>query len=533
MLNSKDVKSWSDIREGFTSYMDASDDAWRDYYATRPIAFIENFFYVYDTEDLMHLFPCQKEPLTEALAKDENGDFKYDTVIWSWMKKSAKSTIIAAVCDWYAMTKLKASIKLIGNDLKQADSRVGMYMRENIKIGQRKLMGSPAPYAEQVYAARQNTRIKTSGYAIYYPAGSHVEMIPIDPTGEAGGNDDLIVFSELWGWKNKAHQDMWAEMTISPTRFGKAQRWVDTYAGYTGKSPVLEQLYDHIVTHGEQIPFEHNRECYRNGGMFATWVTTPLLPWQTKAYYDSERATLTKNQFLRLHRNKWVNDEDAFIDIEWWDACADQRHPSEGGIPPLRRDEPIVLALDAGITSDCFAIVGISRDPRHPSAIKSTFDGEPYQSAQERFIKRYAMAWQGSKEAPLRFYSDDPDEITPESELKRLIRTYNVIQVTFDPYQLVDFCNRMEDETGAWFDPFSQGGEREIGDKLLYDIIKKKGLAHEGLDDILRNHLSNAGAKVLSDDRKLRIVKQHPDLKVDLTVAMAMAVKRASDEIMK
>lgn len=532
MIRDKDIKTWDDIRVGFGSYMDASDDEWREYYYHRPIEYIQNFFFTYDTEELLVLYPAILEPLREALQRDDDGNFKYHTVVWSWMKKSAKSTIIAAVCDWYAMTKFKASIKLIGNDLKQADSRVGMYMRENIKIGQRKLMGSDAPYAEEVFAARKNTRIKISGYTITYPAGSKVEMIPVDPTGEAGGNDDLIIFSELWGWRHKAHQDMWAEMTISPTRYGKAQRWVDTYAGFLGKSPILEQLYETIVRNGVQIPFEHNREVYTAKGMLATWVTKPQLPWQTKAYYDSERATLTDGQFRRLHRNQWVNDEDSFIDIDWWDDSADTRHPSEGGIPPLRPDEPIIIALDAGITSDCFAMVAISRDPRHPSTFTNK-DGEYYTSAQERFVKRYSMSWQGSKKAPLRFYSDDPDKVTPESEIKRLVAKYNVIQVTYDPYQLIDFCNRMGDETEVWFDPFAQGGERELGDKLLYDIIRKNGLAHAGLDDDLRTHLLNAGAKVLSDDRKLRIVKQHSDLKVDLVVAMAMATKRASDEIMK
>ena len=532
MLNARDVKTWGDIQAGFSDYMDASDDQWRAYYAERPIEFITNFFFTYDTEELLTFHPAQEEPLREALLKDADGNFKYDTVVWSWMKKSAKSTIIAAVCDWYAMTKLKASIKLIGNDLKQADSRVGMYMRENIKIGQRKLIGSTARYAGNVHSARMATSIKTSGYAIRYPAGSNVEMIPIDPTGEAGGNDDLIVFSELWGWKNKAHQDMWAEMTISPTRYGKAQRWVDTYAGFIGKSPVLEQLYETIVIQGERLPFEHNKECYVNGGLFATWVTTPHLPWQSKAYYDSERATLTDAQFRRLHRNAWVNDEDAFIDIVWWDDSKDTRHPLEGGIPPLRYDEPIIIALDAGITSDMFAMVAISRDPRHPSSIQD-YKGVPQTVAEERFIKRYSMGWKGTKEEPLRFYSNDPSAITPESELKRLIGKYNVFQVTFDPYQLIDFCNRLEDETGAWFDPFAQGGEREIGDRLLYDIIRRNGLAHAGADLELRSHLQNAGAKVLSDDRKLRIVKQHPDLKIDLAVAMAMCVKRASELLMK
>lgn len=526
--------TWQDGKNQIMQIFDATDNAWREYYWQRPIEFITNFFYTYDDQDLLGLYPCQSNPLIEALTRDDNGNFKYNTVLWSWMKKSAKSTIIAAVCDWYAMCKPKASIKLIGNDLKQADSRVGYYMRENIKIGVKKLVGSAAPYAEQIIKARQNTRIKTSGYMIYYPDGSRVEMIPIDPSGEAGGNDDIIVFSELWGWKNKAHQDMWAEMTISPNRFGKAQRWIDTYAGFIGASPILEQLYDTVVKQGTQLDIEGNDECYANGGIFATWVTKPRLPWQTEAYYTVQKNELHKNQFSRMHRNKWAMDKDAFIDIDWWDNSADTRSVDDGGIPPIRRDEPLVIALDAGITSDCFAMVAVSRDPRYQATFAYDTDTEEYDlRADERFIRRYSMVWQGSKEEPLKFYSNDKDEITPESELKRLVKNYNILQVTFDPYQLLNFANRLEDELGIWFDPFSQGGEREIGDKLLYDVIRKGGIAHYGTDTALRQHLMNAGAKVLNDDRKLRIIKLSEGAKVDLAVALAMAVKRCSDEVPK
>lgn len=536
MLNSKSAKAPSvdEIRQEFNQFFEANDESWRSYYYERPIEFITNFFFTYDTEQLLTLHPSQENPLREALRRDENGDYVYHTVVWSWMKKAAKSTIIAAVCDWYAMVKPKASIKLIGNDLKQSDSRVGHYMRENIKIGVRKLVGSQAKYAEHILKARVNTRIKTSNYEIFYPGGSKVEMIPIDPSGEAGGNDDITVFSELWGWKNKAHQDMYAEMTISPTRFGKAQRWIDTYAGFVGASPILEDLYETIVKQGERLDVEGNDECYSNDGFFATWVTKHHLPWQTKEYYASERKALTDNQYKRLHLNQWVTAEESFIDIDLWDNAVDTRPPDEDGIPPMRPNEPLILALDAGIKSDCFAIVGITRDPRFQATYRYDHDTDNYEfRAEERFVLRYANAWQGSKENPLKFYSDNPDDITPESELKRLIATYNVIQVTYDPYQLSNFCNRLEDETGAWFDEFTQGGEREIGDKLLYDVIKNGGMAHHGAHRQMRTHLMNAGAKSLSDDRKLRIIKLSEKAKIDLVVAMAMGTKRASDEIPK
>src|SRR3990167_4263768 len=102
-----------------------------------PIQWIEENFYLYDTAEPLTLQDCQVRPLRLAFERDASGRYRYTTVLWSWPKKCAKSTVIAAVVDYIAEHTPRASIKLVANDLKQADSRVGMYLRENIKIAQR------------------------------------------------------------------------------------------------------------------------------------------------------------------------------------------------------------------------------------------------------------------------------------------------------------------------------------------------------------------------------------------------------------
>ena len=488
---------------------------------TLPLDFLQSYFHIYDTETLLELYDCQTSAIAEALRQDANGNYIYDTVLWSWMKKSAKSTIVAAIADYVACTKDKARIRLIANDRKQADSRVGYYMRENIKIGARKGYGN-SELSDYMQQFRQATKITPSGYTIEYPNGSIIEMVPIDPTGEAGGNDDLIIFSELWGWSSKAHQLMWVETTIAPTRWGKAQRWIDTYAGFTGESPILENLYTEVVKDDNRLDVIGNPECYATGKLFAVWCTKHHFKWQTPEYYASERQNLTDSQFRRLHLNEWIMPVDSFVQADWYDACVDSE------IPPLGLHDEIVIALDAAVSSDCFAIVAVSRDRRYPS--KFTSDGY---EAPDRLIKRYARAWTPPKNGKLAFWSDNPDEITPTSELKRLIKTYNVVQVTFDPYQLEHFVNQLEHESDAWFSEFNQMGEREISDKQLYDMIREGRIAHDGRDEILRSHVLNSAAKILNDDRKLRIVKKTDDRKIDLCVSLAMACKRACDLIAK
>jgi phage terminase large subunit-like protein len=458
-------------------------EADQDALTLSPADWIENNFYLYDTGQLMTLFDCQRRPLELALSRDEQGKFRFNTVLWSWPKKSAKSSVIAAVADYTASTRIRGSIKLVANDLKQADSRVGMYLRENIKIGQR--------------AGRRDMgiRMTPSGYHSKYPNGSIIECVPIDPSGEAGGNDDLIVYSELHGWKSKAHQRMWSEMTLSPTKFGNSQRWVDTYAGYEGESPILEQLYDVGVRNGVQV--WDDLEVYANeqARMLTVWVTQWLLPWQTnedgQAYYTQEAAQLTPNEFARMHRNQWVSSEDVFVPYEWWAAC-------ESEFENVKHDEPCILALDAGVVSDCFAASLITR-------------------RDDRVQIQYSRIWQPHSGIVL-------DYAPIEAEVRRLINTYNVLEVCYDEFQLVDMMGRIRSEEAVNVRKFSQAAPRAVADKRFFDLIRDRKIQHRNEHD-LNEHIKNANRKP-EDEQKLRIVKRTPQGKIDLAVCCSMGIDR-------
>ena len=252
----------------------STDDAWLKYINPDPVAWIEEHFRIPETEDhRIILEPYQKACLREALSTDENGDFKYSLIIWSDIKKSIKSCIAAAVIEWRAWQLNWGSIKIIANDLKQADSRVAYYLRRSIELNP---------------DMRQFVDIKPSGYLVKFPNKTFIEALPIDPQGEAGGNDSMICYTELWGAKNEAAQRMWTETTVPPNLFGKSFQWVETYAGFSGESPILERLYDQAVVHGEKFEWSNEYdpplEVYKNtqGRMFCMWNGTPRMPWQTK-----------------------------------------------------------------------------------------------------------------------------------------------------------------------------------------------------------------------------------------------------------
>ena len=129
------------------------------------VDWIQSNFILYDTGKLITLYDCQICPLRLAMSLDENDNFRYSTILWSWPKKSGKSELIAAVVDYIASNRPYSQIRLFSNDLKQSDSRVGFMLREDLKQGFR----------------RTRVKIMPSGYSIDYDNGSRVEMVPIDP----------------------------------------------------------------------------------------------------------------------------------------------------------------------------------------------------------------------------------------------------------------------------------------------------------------------------------------------------------------
>lgn len=445
-----------------------------------PADWVAANFHIPETNSTISLAPYQRAVLNEAFRRDSDGRYVYSTVVWSDIKKSAKSTIAAAAADLVARHTHYGSIRIVANDLKQADSRVAFYLRRHLELS-----GLPV-------------QMKPSGYLITYSTRTRIEAVPIDPKGEAGGGDDLIIFSELWGANQTAALRMWTETTLSPLKFGHSLRWIETYAGYSGESPILEDLYHQGVKQGHLLDLGiPGLEVYANDAarLLVLWNTRLRLPWQTDAYYAQEAATLTPNEFERVHRNQWVSSTAAFIPFEWWEACGQ-------GTPPLREYEELVLGVDAATTGDCFALVAWSRS------------GADY-------YLRYARKWSPPEGGGKINYDE------PEQEIKRLCAQYNVICMAYDPYQLEDMAGRLTREIGVWCASIGQGAPRLQSDKLLYDLIRERRIHHSNESD-LAEHIQNANAKTDPQEHTLRIIKRAPHLKVDLAVASAMAVFQLS-----
>lgn len=446
-----------------------------------PVDWIQSEFYIPETGKPMELYPTQIEPLREALSLDGE-NFRYSLVLWSAIKKSAKSTIAAAVGLWMAFNRPHANVRVIGNDLHQSISRVYAAMKTAIELH-----------------PQWKHQCKINRSEIFLPNHSKIEAVACDPSGEAGGGDDIVIYTELWAWKNEAAQKLWTETTLSPLKFGQSLRWAETYAGFIGGgSPVLEPLFENLVHNKD--PLDARYETYANPStrQFALWMTKPSLPWQTAEYYAQEEGTLRPAEFARLHGNKWSASADQFVPDEWWQSCLSE-------VPLYDENDPCIMAVDAAVSGDCFAILVLSG-----------------RNNQQDFDVRYARAWYPKEHQKMDYMGED----SPDSEIRKLVDRFNISEISYDEFQLHKMMTDYKNEMLAHVYAFPQGKDRLISDKALQDSIRDRQVHHSGEPE-LKRHIQNADASTEGEKDKLRLIKRSDSGKIDLAVCLSMARARA------
>lgn len=450
-----------------------------------PVDWLETHFFIPETEDRIKLEEQQKTVIREALRR-ENGVFVYNTIVYSSIKKSGKTAIAGGIALWHAFHKPWGRIYVIGTDLKQADSRLAQAIRTCIELNSE---------------MRELVKVKPSGYYVELPNRAVIEAIPADPGGEAGMNPSAVFWTEAWAAKHDRHLKLWTETTSSPTQYGSSFRFVESYAGYIKESPILWQLYEMGVQHGERIHDSIEMYANSNARLFVYWNTLHRLPWQTEEYYRQEAAVLTPNEFMRVHQNTWISSEEAFIPIEWFDA-------GKRELPLLTQYQSVVISLDAAVSGDCFAMVVVSRDSNGVCHV------------------RRSRIWTPPKGGTITYSNphDPNDPTTPEGVLRQWCKDFRVVEISYDPFQLHDMATRLWTEGIAFFNPFGQGQPRLVADRQLYDLFRDGRIWHDGNSET-REHVMNANRK--TDGDKFRIVKRNENAPIDWVVTLSMATARA------
>lgn len=448
------------------------------------VGWAEENFYIIETARPIIFQPHQRDILRIMSAQRGDGRFEWTTLIYSTIKKSGKTAAAALYARWAAETwGPYQEVYNLGNKLQQAKDR-------GFRIAKRSIELAPSAIKEQ-WDIQQT--IMT-----HRPSGSFIQALPIAGAGEAGGNQSLTLWTELWGFQYDEALLMWDELKPVPTRV-LSQRFIDTYAGFEGVSALLKKLWD-LGLMGERLhdslPIYGNREA----GLCAyidTGVEARRMPWQRgiegQRYYAEQEASENPLNYRRHHLNEWVTSQDALIEMPMWDALE-----MEGPMAVER----VVVGVDASVSGDCTALSVVGLDT----------DGT--------IIEASTQIWKPNGKLD---YGQ-----TLEPALEAVLTRYKVVCVAYDPYQLHDLMTRLEKKYRrvVWY-AFPQGGERLQADTALVNRIRQGTLIHSG-NQALREHVQNADGK-MSGDSALRIVKRQQDRPVDGVVALSMGAWKAAE----
>lgn len=445
-------------------------------YARDPVGFIDRFIKKDEKGRPFRLSRHQRRVLAAGLQWDESGRLLIRTFLWGEMKKSGKTFVAAALMLWWAFVTANTEIIVAANDLDQSVGRV---------------------FSTAVKVLKQNVlllrSVKILAEGITLTNGTTITAISSDYKGAAGSRHSLVIYDELWGFSLERAERLFEELTPPPTE-ENAWLLIVTYAGWTGESVLLERIYKQGLA-GERLDDE--LEIYRNGDLVMFWGTVPRQPWQTQAYYDSQRLILRPSTFARLHENKWVSSESSFITPELWDACVDPTHQP---ILPSKADAEYE-GVDIGVKSDNAAVARVRRRGN-------------------QIILAGVRIWKPTREQPLDL------ETTVEAHLRELHTHNSVRRILVDPWQAYSSIQRLK-AAGLPIEEFPQTVSNTVRmGQCLYDVLKGKNLVLYA-DDELRQQALNTIA--IETPRGFRIAKEKASKKIDAVVALSMAVCAALD----
>jgi phage terminase large subunit-like protein len=170
--------------------------------------------------------PHQRDIFEHVFGFDENGNLPYSLIVYSCPKKSGKTTMESAVMGWVGFNFPNDEVLCAANSRDQVISRA---MREFRGFIER----NPTLKAECVKYTEKEIRLRN---------GTSITAITNDAPIQAGANNSLSVWDELWGYVSMRDQKLWDELTVPPTR-PNGFRFIGTYAGFEGESNLLEDLY--------------------------------------------------------------------------------------------------------------------------------------------------------------------------------------------------------------------------------------------------------------------------------------------------
>jgi phage terminase large subunit-like protein len=444
---------------------------WRN----EPTSFIREVLRDPETGRAFQLFKAERDFFEHAWKIGDDGRLVYPEQVYGAIKKTGKSALggMHLITTTLVFGGKFAEAYCVANDLEQAQSRVFLAVRRICEA---------SPHLRRECEITQSR--------ISFPqTNSSIQAIGADYAGAAGAAPCISSFDELWGYTSERSRRLWDEMVPVPTRRISC-RLVTTYAGFSGESALLEELYKRGIALPEVAPSLH---ADPRNGMLLAWHHQPVAPWQTDSWIAEMRRSLRPAQFARMICNEWVTSETSFIEMRDWDACVD---------PFLchvvsDRSLPVWVGVDASTKRDSTALAAVSWD----------------KSRQQVRLVAHRI-FQPSADRPLDF------ESSVEGTLLDWKSRFKIRQVYYDPYQMLGSAQRLQ-RAGVPMMEFPQSVPNlTAASQNLYDLIKGHNFITYA-DEQIRLAVSRAVA--VEGPRGWKISKTTQSHKIDIVIALGLA----------
>ena len=437
-----------------------------------PVEFIERVLIDPATGLPFKLLPAERAFLAHAFKLGDNGKLLFSEWLYSAPKKSGKTTFAAIIVLTLILIFSDAfpEATLAANDQDQAVGRVFEMCRRIIEA-------SPLLKRE---AKITETRIT-------FPAlNANITAIPASFAGAAGGNQCIACFDELWAYVSERSRRLWDELVPPPTR-KIAARLTVTYAGYEGKSVLLQELY----RRGKQRPLV-GKDLYAGDGLLMFWSHEPVAPWQDEAWLASMRRE-RPSVYQRMVLNEFAAAESQFVDMSAWDACV---VPS---LTPVLEDKRLHVwaGLDASVKRNSTALVLTTCDRK------------------TKLVRMVAhKVFTPSPGDPIDF------EATVEATLLDWRKRFLLRKVWTDPFQMASVSQRLQ-RAGVKIEEYPQTiPNLTAATSNLFDLIQARQLV---LYPNSAMRLAISRAVIVESARGWRLDKLKQQHKIDIVVALSMA----------
>jgi len=437
------------------------------YKSTGIIEFAEAEFYIKETRQPIRLMKWEKEFLIDLLYRR----VKATLALLGTPKKCGKSTLAAIVALYFLVSKPMSETYILGPDLEQATLVVYNKIRLAIRLNPR-LRDNLTARKDQITDPRINSFIR--------PLACSSTNAGLSPT--------LCIFDELWRFTSDEATQAYDEMTNIPAKDNL--NLIVTYAGHSeDEDSILYRLYKQGIDQQEGAEERDKQFLFR-------WYGEDLynnVPWVTENYLTLQRKRLRPNTYARYHQNLWVSGSESFIDSAILDECT---HGHRKGAPFAGQ---VCVGIDIGLKHDTSALAVVGRVD---SKTLILVDHKIFVPDEKR-------------------HQTLDLESTVEKALLQYNRTYKIKQAIYDPYQFARSAATMKNARIKMMEfPQTVSNTCEMSEALSDLLHNQRLLLYP--NPTLRQHLLNA--RVKETQRGWRLVKGKTSRKIDLTIALAMAV---------